>query len=80
MSTRHPAHFRYFLPPLTPLLDSFVQHASTLVFCPLYLSTRLDFHVQLSYLYLTRDWESFFSQTEIALIPKSISRTLLRTA
>lgn len=80
MSIRLPARFPYFLSPLTLLLGSFVWHASTLFSPSLPLATQPDFHVQLSYLCLTSDWESFFSHTCFTLNPKSNSSALLRTA
>ena len=80
MSAQFPTHFRYFLPTLTLLQDSLVWHVSTLLSFSLRLSIQPDFHVQLSSLCLTSDWESFLSHTQIALNPKSNLRALLRTA
>lgn len=42
-------------------------------------SLRSDFHVQLSYRFLIRDWESFFSRIQLTLISKSPGG-LLRSA
>lgn len=80
MSSLLPAHFRFFLPLLTFLLRSLISHASPPFSFPLRLSTRPDFHVQLSYRCLTSDWESFLSHARSHLNPKSNSSTLLRTA
>lgn len=80
MSTRLLALLPFSPTALILLRDSLVSHASTLFSASLPFSTLTHFHVQLSYLVLTSDWESFLSHTQIALNPKSNLRSLLRTA
>jgi hypothetical protein len=80
MSTRLLARFRDFLPALTLLRSSLLWRVSTSFSCSRFCSTRPDFHVQLSSLCLTSDWESFLSHIQIDLNPKSNSSALLRTA
>ena len=72
--------FRFLLPLLTFIPGSLVLHAPSLTSFPFWLSTQPDFHVQLFYLCLTSDWESFLSHIRFALNPKSNSSALLRTA
>lgn len=74
-----PCPLSFFSPPLTLLRDSLLWHAPTLPSFSLHLSTQPDFHVQLSYRFLTRDWESFFRRIHLALISKASSMPL-RTA
>jgi hypothetical protein len=55
MNTPLPTLFRDFLLPRPLLLGSLLWHASTLFSSSLPIATQPDFHVQLSYLYLTSD-------------------------
>jgi len=80
MSTALRIRFPFLLPRLTAFRNRLLWRISTPFSYIRFFSIPPNFHVQLSPLCLTSDWESFFSSTRLALTPKSNSRAFLRTA
>lgn len=80
MSRRLFARLPFLLILLPVSLSSLLGRVSTSLFDPLLYSAQTDFHVQLLHRCLTSVWESFFSSIDPALISKSCSSALLRSA
>jgi hypothetical protein len=66
----------FLLSRLPVHLRSLLRRGSPSFFAPLLCSALTDFHVQLSYLCLTRVWGSFLSSIDLVLNSKSYSTAL----